>query len=201
MMENLTDAELLSLAQTDDEKAFEAIMYRYNVQLYKYIYTRIRNEHDAKDLLQEIFISCWKNRHTINNIAAYLKRSAHYVIIDWQVGNKKALARNTTLEEKDEPTTYPVENQLISLEIKEEVETEISKMNDTMRKIFVSSRWESKSIPEIAREYGLSEQTVKNNLSMALKRIRLRLAAYFFTVVYILLTLSLQFLNGTTFHC
>ncbi|ACU61093.1 RNA polymerase sigma factor [Chitinophaga pinensis] len=200
MMENLTDAELLSLAQTDDEKAFEAIMYRYNVQLYKYIYTRIRNEHDAKDLLQEIFISCWKNRHTINNIAAYLKRSVHYAIIDWQVGNKKALARNTTLEEKDEPTTYPVENQLISLEIKEEVETEISKMNETMRKIFVSSRWESKSIPEIAQEYGLSEQTVKNNLSMALKRIRLRLAAYFFTLVYILLTLSLQFLNGTTFY-
>ncbi|SFN02848.1 RNA polymerase sigma-70 factor, ECF subfamily [Chitinophaga sp. YR627] len=200
MMENLTDAELLSLAQTDDEKAFEAIMYRYNVQLYKYIYTRIRNEHDAKDLLQEIFISCWKNRHTINNIAAYLKRSVHYAIIDWQVGNKKAIARNTTLEEKDEPTTYPIENQLISLEIKEEVETEISKMNDTMRKIFVSSRWEARSIPEIAQEYGLSEQTVKNNLSMALKRIRLRLAAYFFTVVYIVLTLSLQFLNGTTFH-
>ncbi|TWW00281.1 RNA polymerase sigma factor [Chitinophaga pinensis] len=200
MMENLTDAELLSLAQTDDGKAFEAIMYRYNVQLYKYIYTRIRNEHDAKDLLQEVFISCWKNRHTINNIAAYLKRSVHYAIIDWQVNNKKALARNTILEEKDEPTTYPAENQLISLEIKEEVETEISKMNETMRKIFVSSRWESKSIPEIAEEYGLSEQTVKNNLSMALKRIRLRLAAYFFTFVYILLTLSLQFLNGTTFH-
>ena len=200
MMENLTDAELLALSQTGDEKAFEALMYRYNVQLYKYIYTRIRSEHDAKDLLQEVFISCWKNRQTINNIAAYLKRSVHYAIIDWQIDNKKTLARHTTLEEKDEPATYPIENQLISLEIKEEVDKEISKMNETMRKIFVSSRWESRSIAEIAEEYGLSEQTVKNNLSMALKRIRLRLAAYFFTVVYMLLTLSLQFLNGTTFH-
>lgn len=200
MFDNLTDAELLALSQTEDEKAFEAIMYRYNVQLYKYIYTRIRSEHDAKDLLQEVFISCWKNRHTINNIAAYLKRSVHYAIIDWQIDNKKTLARQVLLEEKDEPTTYPVENQLISLEIKEEVETEVSKMNETMRKIFVSSRWESKSIPEIALEYGLSEQTVKNNLSMALKRIRLRLAVYFFTLLYMLVTLSLQFLNGTTFH-
>lgn len=200
MIENLTDAELLSLSQTDNEKAFEAIMYRYNVQLYKYIYVRIRSEHDAKDLLQEVFISCWKNRHTINNIAAYLKRSVHYAIIDWQIENKKILARQTTLLEKDEPTTYPVEDQLISIEIREEVETEVSRMNETMRKIFVSSRWESKSIPEIAREYGLSEQTVKNNLSLALKRIRLRLAAFFLMLVYMLVTLSLQFLNGTTFH-
>lgn len=200
MIENLTDAELLSLSQTGDEKAFEAIMYRYNMQLYRYIYTRIRSEHDAKDLLQEVFISCWKNRHAINNIAAYLKRSVQYAIIDWQIENKKVLARQATLLEKDEPTTYPVEDQLISLELREEVETEISKMNETMRKIFVSSRWESKSIPEIAREYGLSEQTVKNNLSLALKRIRLRLAAFFLMLVYILVTLSLQFLNGTTFH-
>jgi RNA polymerase sigma factor (sigma-70 family) len=200
MMENLTDAQLLSLSQTDDGKAFEAIMYRYNVQLYKYIFARIRSGHDAKDLLQEVFISCWKNRHTINNIAAYLKRAVHYAVIDWQISNRKLLARQIVLEEKDEPTTYPVENQLISLEIREEVETEISKMNETMRKIFVSSRWKSMSIPEIAREYGLSEQTVKNNLSMALKRIRLRLAVYLFTSLYMLVTLSLQFLNGTTFH-
>jgi RNA polymerase sigma-70 factor (ECF subfamily) len=200
MIENLTDAELLSLSQTGNERAFEAIMYRYNVQLYKYIYVRIRSEHDAKDLLQEVFISCWKNRHTINNIAAYLKRSVHYAIIDWQIGNRKILARQTILLEKDEPTTCPVEDQLISIEIREEVETEVSRMNETMRKIFVSSRWESKSIPEIAREYGLSEQTVKNNLSLALKRIRLRLATFFLMLVYMLVTLSLQFLNGTTFH-
>jgi len=199
MMENLTDGELLSLSQTGDEKAFEAIMYRYNVQLYKYIYARIRSEHDAKDLLQEVVISCWKNRHTVNNVAAYLKRSVHYAIIDWQIENKKILARQTVLLEQDEPATYPVEDQLISIEIREEVDTEVSKMNETMRKIFVSSRWESKSIPEIAREYGLSEQTVKNNLSMALKRIRIRLAA-FFTLIYILLTLCLQFLNGTDLH-
>lgn len=200
MIENLTDAELLSLSQTGDEKAFEAIMYRYNTDLYRYIYTRIRSEHDAKDLLQEVFISCWKNRHTINNIVAYLKRSVHYAIIDWQIENKKVLARQATLLEKDEPATYPVEDQLISIELREEVDTEVSKMNETMRKIFVSSRWESKSISEIAQEYGLSEQTVKNNLSLALKRIRLRLAAFFMMLVYILVTLSLQFLNGTTFH-
>lgn len=199
-MHQLTDAELLSLSQTDNEKAFEIIMYRYNVYLYKYIYSHIRAAHDAKDLLQEVFISCWKNRHTMSNVEGYLKRSAYYAIIDWQLEHKKILSRQTTLLEKDEPATFPIEEEIISLEMKEEVDTEIGKMSETMRKIFISSRWESKSIREIAEAYGLSEQTVKNNLSLALKRIRLRLDTDSMTIVYLLVTLSLQFLNGTPRH-
>jgi RNA polymerase sigma-70 factor (ECF subfamily) len=178
MMNNLNDTELLSLVKKDDGKAFETLVYRYNVTLYKFIYARIRDEHDTKDILQEVFISCWKNRHTIitsDKIGSYLTRAAYYAVIDWQIQHKKILARQTVLLEKDEPTTFPVENQLISLELREEVDTIVSKMNDTMQKVFVSSRWEAKSIQEIAVEQGLSEQTVKNNISLALKRIRLKL--------------------------
>jgi RNA polymerase sigma-70 factor (ECF subfamily) len=178
MMNNLNDAELLSLVKKDDGKAFETLVYRYNVTLYKFIYARIRAEHDTKDMLQELFISFWKNRHNIitsDKIGSYLTRAAYYAVIDWQIQHKKILARQTVLLEKDEPTTFPVENQLISLELREEVDTIVSKMNDTMQKVFVSSRWEAKSIREIAVEQGLSEQTVKNNISLALKRIRLKL--------------------------
>lgn len=178
MMNDLNDTELLSLVKMDDGKAFEALVYRYNVTLYTFIYARIRTEHDTKDILQEVFISCWKNRHQIitnDKILSYLKRAAYYAVIDWQIQHKKVLARQTILLEKDEPSTFPIEDQLISLELKEEVDTIVSKMNDTMKKVFVSSRWEEKSIQEIAAEQGLSEQTVKNNISLALKRIRLKL--------------------------
>lgn len=200
-MKNLTDAELLSLVQQkNDEKAFATIVLRYNVALYKYIHARVREEHDSKDILQEVLISCWNNRHNIENpdrIFGYLCRAAYYCVIDWQIAHKKILARQTSLLEKDEPSTYPVENQLIAVELREKVDTEVAKMNDTMRKVFISSRWESKTIREIAQEYGLSEQTVKNTISLALKRIRLRLQTDQWLPLYILLTLSLQFLNGT----
>jgi RNA polymerase sigma factor (sigma-70 family) len=201
MLNNLNDAELLSLVKRDDEKAFETLVYRYNVTLYKFIYARIREEHDTKDILQELFISFWKNRQTIitqDKILSYLTRAAYYAVIDWQIQHKKILARQTVLLEKDEPTTFPVEAQLISLELKSEVDTIVSKMNDTMRKVFVSSRWESKSIREIAVEHGLSEQTVKNYISLALKRIRLKLNTDHWVLVYIVVTFSSQFLNSTT---
>lgn len=200
-MKNLSDAELLSLVQhKNDEKAFATIVLRYNVALYRYIYARVREEHDAKDILQEVLISCWNNRHNIQNpekIFHYMCRAAYYCVIDWQIAHKKILARQTALLEKDEPSTFPAENQLIAVEMREKVDTEVAKMNDTMRKVFISSRWESKSIREIAQEYGLSEQTVKNTISLALKRIRLRLQTDEWLPLYILLTLCLQFLNGT----
>ena len=200
MMNNLNDAELLSLVKKDDGKAFETLVYRYNVTLYKFIYARIRAEHDTKDILQELFISFWKNRHNIitsDKIGSYLTRAAYYAVIDWQIQHRKILARQTVLLEKDEPTTFPVENQLISLELREEVDTIVSKMNDTMQKVFVSSRWEAKSIREIAVEHGLSEQTVKNYISLALKRIRLKLNTDHWILVYMLVTYCLQFLNST----
>jgi RNA polymerase sigma-70 factor (ECF subfamily) len=200
-MKNLNDAELLSLVKKDDEKAFETLVYRYNITLYKFIYARVRDEHDTKDLLQEVFISFWKNRQNIitaDRIISYLTRAAYYAVIDWQIQHKKVLARQSILLEKDEPTTFPIEDQLISLELRQEVDTEVAKMNDTMRKVFISSRWEAKSIREVAEEHGLSEQTVKNYISLALKRIRLRLNTDNWMLVYISLTLCSQFLNGTT---
>lgn len=197
----MTDAELLMLVQHEnDEKAFATIVFRYNVVLYKYIYARVRAEHDTKDILQEVLISCWNNRANIKDpekILAYMKRAAYYSVIDWQVNNKKVLARQGVLLEKDEPSTFPAEDQLIAVELRQKIDKEVAKMNDTMRKIFISSRWESKSIREIAEEYGLSEQTVKNTISLALKRIRLRLQTDQWLPFYILLILSLQFLNGT----
>lgn len=200
-MNKLNDAELLSLVKKDDEKAFETLVYRYNLTLYKFIHLRIKSEHDTKDLLQEVFISFWKNRQNIvtqDKILSYLMRAAYYAVIDWQIQNKKVLARQSVLLEKDEPTTFPAEDHLISEELKEEIDLIVGKMSDTMQKVFVSSRWEAKSIREIAEEYGLSEQTVKNYISLALKRIKLKLDTQHWLSVYILLTLCLQFLNGTT---
>jgi RNA polymerase sigma-70 factor (ECF subfamily) len=54
------------------------------------------------------------------------------------------------------------------------IEQEIDKMPSTMRSAFSLSRKESMSIKDIATELALSEQTVKNNISLALGWLKLR---------------------------
>lgn len=177
-MRSFTDEQLLSLVQQDNEKAFETIIYRYNADLYKLIYRRIRVEADTKDILQDIFISFWKNRHTINNsgnLLPYLSKAAYYAVIDWQLQHKKILARQSELLKMPEPVELSHESHVISEELKEQVYAEANKMNTVMRNVFLASRWELKSISEIAQEQQLSQQTVKNYLTLALRRIRLKL--------------------------
>jgi RNA polymerase sigma factor (sigma-70 family) len=180
MIISLPDDELLSRIQMDDQQAFSVIVYRYNVRLYRTVYGRVRMADDAKDIIQEIFISLWNNRHQIQSGAAlypYLSKSAFYAVIDWQLLNKKNISRHHLLLEKDEPSVLPAENHLIANELRQELMKEVEKMPDTTRAIFHMSRIEQKSIREIATTLQISEQTVKNNISLALKQLRKRMVS------------------------
>lgn len=164
----------------DDQKAFSVVVHRYNVRLYKIVYGRVRMEDDAKDIIQEIFISLWNNRQQIQSGAGlypYLSKSVFYAVIDWQLLHKKNISRYHLLLEKDEPSVFPVENQVIANELRQEMMEEIEKMPDTTKTVFHMSRIEQKSVKEIAIKLQLSEQTVKNNISIALKQLRKRMVS------------------------
>ncbi|MHB8208645.1 RNA polymerase sigma factor [Mucilaginibacter sp.] len=187
MITNLADDELLRRIQMDDQQAFSIIVYRYNVRLYKIVYGRVRMEDDAKDIIQEIFISLWNNRHQIQSCGAlypYLSKSVFYAIIDWQLLHKKNISRHHILLEKDEPSVFPIENQVIANELRQELMEEVEKMPYTTRTVFQMSRIDQKSVKEIAVVLSLSEQTVKNNISTALKLLRSRMASDKFALLF-----------------
>jgi RNA polymerase sigma factor (sigma-70 family) len=188
MIKSLPDEELLKRIQMDDQQAFSVIVYRYNVRLYRVVQGRIRMEDDAKDIIQEIFISLWNNRHQIQTTAAlypYLSKAAFYAVIDWQILHKKNLSRYHLLLEKDEPAVFPIENQVIADELRRELLEEVEKMPATTRTVFQLSRIDQKSVKEIAVQLHLSEQTVKNNLSLALKQLKRQMVSNKLSVVFL----------------
>lgn len=194
MIKNLPDEELLKMIQTDDQDAFSVIMFRYNVRLYKIIQGRIRSEDDAKDILQEIFISLWNNRHHIQlsvSLFPYLSKSAFYAIIDWQIQHKKSLLRHDLLLAENEPSVFPVENQIIADELNQELLKELDRMPLTTRTVFKMSRVDHKSVKEIASLLQLSEQTVRNNISIALQHIRRRMVNNKLTILLIAILLKI----------
>ena len=179
MIKSLPDEELLKRIQLDDQQAFSVIVYRYNLRLYRIVQNRVRMEDDAKDIIQEIFISLWNNRHQIQTTALYpyLSRSAFYAVIDWQLLHKKNLSRYHLLLENEEPAVFSIENQVIADELRQELLEEVEKMPDTTKAVFRMSRIDQKSVKEIATVLHLSEQTVKNNISVALKQLRRRMVS------------------------
>ncbi|HEU4634491.1 MAG TPA: sigma-70 family RNA polymerase sigma factor [Flavisolibacter sp.] len=179
MLEKLSDKALL--VADDEHAAFRVLYERYWEPLYKKGFCRLGNSADAQDAVQEVFISLWRNRATIvfeQTLSPYLFTALKYSILK-QVyrKTKKGLLVPLSAEEL-EHTSVDTEELLQYRELQAVIETEVASLPGRMREIYRLSRMENLQIAEIAGQLNLSEQTVKNTLSTALKRLREKLSHY-----------------------
>jgi RNA polymerase sigma factor (sigma-70 family) len=176
-MSNKTDQELFQAMQSGDEHAFQFLFNRHWEALYNIVYKLIADDDQTKDILQNAFIEIWNKRDTLvvgSSIFPYLISVAKNEVISLFRKNKIRLAGDEILLANLHRVTYPDE-QLIAGELQHVIDQELVSMPLNMRQCFILSRYEDKSIRNIACELTLSEQTVKNNISEALRRLRKRL--------------------------
>lgn len=175
----ISDIDLLSQIQSDDEQALLALMQKYDRSLFRYIRSKTNSIESAEEAVQDIFISLWNHRHNIyiqDTLYPYLFKSAKHKVVDFYIASSKNIARHEVLlQEYDHPAVPSAEHRVIDSELNEWLSGEVSKMPDNIQNVFRLSRIEQLPVKEIASKLSLSEQTVKNNLSMALKRLYGRL--------------------------
>lgn len=180
-MENYSDIRLLDLIREGNNHAFTALVNRYWENLYAHIYARLKHHDDVNDILQEIFISVWKNRETItvdeqNTIASYLFRAARYCIIDHFGKPQTAIYNEELLQESlSRQVTVSAHELLVSKEIEQQVDEVLNRMPERLQVPYRLSRYQHLSNREIASRLSLSEQTVKNNISITLRYLRTHL--------------------------
>lgn len=169
-----TDLELFNLVQMDDKAAFKEIYKRYWSKLYIYSYNVLREKEICEDIIQEIFIDLWMRRNAvqISNLSAYLYQSVKNKIFNHFRHNKykKLLLErlNMFIEKMDLCESYEVQ------EFFNQVDSDINNLPQQRKMIFRLSRNEDLSNKEIADDLGISIQTVKNQISQALKTLRKR---------------------------
>ena len=177
----LSDQDLIVAMKNGDQKAFEALYEQYWPEVYTMIYRRINDREVTKDILQDIFINLWNYRHRIiaeRSLAPWLNSAAKKQSISWyrkQVSTKQ----REMLYQENETLIVSAPTELETKELQELLDLEIEKMPDNMKMSFRLSRFENKSVREIADELSLSEQTVRNNVSMALERLRSRTKRFY----------------------
>ncbi|WP_207421154.1 RNA polymerase sigma factor [Desertivirga brevis] len=177
-MNVLTDKELLQDISAGNKAAFNILFSRYWKPLFSFVYQLCKNEEDTKDIVQDVFVYMWNHREQVfaeNSILPYLNTIAKNAVMSSFRKNKVRL-NGAELLIADLQQDVRSDEQLLLNEMREGIETELSKMPANMRSCFQLSRFEDLSIREIAAKLGLSEQTVKNNISEALKRLRVSVA-------------------------
>jgi RNA polymerase sigma-70 factor (ECF subfamily) len=76
-----TDQQLLDLIRTDDRGAFTELYNRYWDKTYAVALHRLEDEHEAEEVVQEVFLSIWQRRATLqltHTVATYLAVAVKY---------------------------------------------------------------------------------------------------------------------------
>ena len=150
--------------------------YAYLVQS---VFRIIPNANTAEDVVQDVFLELWRKRNTLvfkQSVRAYLRRSA--------VNKALNVVRDQKIQLSDTPL-QPLPNKMPSVtqkmaagELQEHIDTIIDGLPERCRLIFVLSRFEDMTYQEIADKLGISQKSVENQISKALRLLKEKLNPY-----------------------
>lgn len=186
-MKHYSDAQLIAELKNDDHQAFKEIYDRYADKLIAIALKKTGDEDEAIDMVQELFLSVWKNRYTIQltgALEAYLVVSVNYMIYRWYKKQKLQPQSLNDLSEvfhQAEDSTY---QKLIHAELSFLINKEIANMPEKMRQVYLYSRDHDMNGQQIAAELGVSHQTVRNQISNALGRLKKSVQKYYNVVPF-----------------
>ncbi|SMC47231.1 RNA polymerase sigma-70 factor [Pedobacter africanus] len=181
-----TDQQLITLLKEGDHSAYARLYDRYFQLLFVYAFKRLKNEAEAKDVVQDFFTVLWVKRGTLNfncAISAYCFTAVNNRIIDLflhkRVTDKYMGSISFPTEQEEAKTDHLVrEKQLMAY-----IDKEIQALPVKMRKIFELSRKSNYTYKEIADELSISEKTVHRQMSNALMRLRAKLGLFVFLML------------------
>jgi RNA polymerase sigma-70 factor (family 1) len=175
----ISDEELVSLLRDSDHAAYTEIYNRYFYLMYTHAYKKLRDEEQAKDVIQDLFTNLWHKRESelkMSSLAAYLYTSVRNKIFDLfaheQVKEKYAdYMKNVPSVNKSISADYRVREK----ELKAYIEKEIQKLPPKMKLIFELSRKDQLSHQEIAERLHTTGDNVSTQLTTALRRLKTKL--------------------------
>ncbi len=175
------DLYFFSRMKSGDESAFDYLFNFYYPGLVVYANRFLVNNHLAEEIVQGIFVKLWQDRRYIeinSSVKSYVFQSVknkcldilkHRKIKDHYASKVRHEAETSNEETWD---TY-VESELYLILIRE-----IEKLPPECQKVFRYSRMRNLSNKEIAEKLGISVRTVENQISKALKILRIALKEY-----------------------
>ncbi|MBO9151077.1 RNA polymerase sigma factor [Chitinophaga sp. GCM10012297] len=175
MYPGYSDEQLLSLLRDGDSMAFNTIYDRYSRPLYLYILSKTDRGETSKDVLQDLFCTLWEKRGALDihqSLRSYLYQSVRHKIIDLYRKDNTYRKYLQQLIEHFDAQPHSISETYDYKAKATEVFEAINRLPEKMKEIFMLSRFENLSIEQIASRLGLSQQTVKNQISKALKILR-----------------------------
>lgn len=172
---DFTEEDLIRNLKRGSRKAFDDIYWLYSKRLFVYCLRFTKSAEDAEEIVQDVFVRLWMNRENIHQEETL--RSLLFIIARHRLINVyRSTVNSPGYEDYVNYQEYlSINNTSAHIEYEEFVKGlkyALRKLPATQQKVIELSRIQGKSNKEVADELLLSEQTVKNQLSLGLKALR-----------------------------
>lgn len=174
-----SDFQLIQLVKAGNHDAFSEIYNRYWGILYGHCLKMLKDEAEAQDVVQELFISLWGKSSDLpltNNLQGYLYVTARHKVLNTIRKRKTRDQFIDGMAEYASTHNDSIIDQINEKELAAAIEIEIQNLPQKMRAVFEYSRKEYLSHREIGEQLGISDKTVKKQVANAIRIIRLKLA-------------------------
>ena len=193
---DLSDEVLVSYVRIRDVAAFEELLSRYEDKLYRLAMRYVRNETDAKEVMQDALLLAWKNlpafegraqfsswmyRVTVNSALMFLRsRNRHPEIM---LDHVEPSALNEAAEYSVGSTvadwSKQPDHRLQSKELRHHIQKAVGALPDSLRAVFLLRDVDGLSTEETAELLRLSVAAVKTRLHRSRLALREAIGRHF----------------------
>lgn len=163
--------QLIKMAKNGDENAFTELIISVEVTLYKIAKTRLRNEEDIKEAIQETIIQAFKSLNKLKN-PEYFKTWIIKILINNcnKIYNKNK--KFNEIEYNDYIANDLSYNHIETIDNIMDFDFMIRELNNDERLTLTLFYSEKLTIKEIAKILKISESAIKNRLFRARNKIK-----------------------------
>ena len=190
---NLDERALVQQAQVGSRLAFEELVRRYDRDVLRLALNLMKRTEDARDVYQEAFLKVYRNLHRFRfecSFYTWLYRIVTNVCLDH-------LRRRQARPEDQAPELHPAqfeeggtdfferprehratldpERHLLGQEIKAKLAAAMERLSPRERIVFEMKHYQGLKLRAIGDALGTSEETVKNSLFRATRKLRIEL--------------------------
>lgn len=184
------EPQLILSLKNGSYKAFERIYQMYAKRLFAYSLQFTKSQEESEEIVQDVFMRLWTNRAKIRQEDTL--RSLLFIMTKHYLIN--AFRTKINQPEYEEYIQYVNEHSVDDASYQLEYQEFVTKFRailktlpETQQRVITLSKIEQFSNKEIADKLSLSEQTVKNQLSLGLKTLKENWEAMEYTLCYYLL--------------
>lgn len=183
IINEFSDQACLERLKQDDIKAFDQLFDLYAPELCRFAHGYLKSHADAEDAVQECFLKLWERRHCFDEgilFKAYLYKAAYHTVL-------KHLRRQRywVFEEYGEETLIEEAGpgQVLEYqELEQFYQAAMEQLPPRRREIFALNRQQGLSYARIAQELNISVKCVENQMTHALKFLKLYFQAHGFSL-------------------